>query len=77
MVHSLKRRHRADLATRRDRAQGAIHRQGALVAGRNAPREAVFVYRDRDFEPSKAHLDGFGVLRADTSPKPVLDVIAA
>ena len=37
--------------------------------------KAVFVYRDRDFEPVQAHLDGFGVLRADTSPKPVLDVI--
>ena len=37
--------------------------------------KAVFVYRDRDFEPVQAHLDGFGVLRADTSPKPVFDVI--
>lgn len=36
---------------------------------------AAFVYRDRDFEPVQAHLDGFGVLRADTSAKPVYGVV--
>lgn len=37
---------------------------------------AVFVYRDRDHEGLDPHQDGFGVLNADNSPKPVYAVIA-
>jgi hypothetical protein len=37
--------------------------------------KAAFVYRDRDFAPVQTHLDGFGVLRADTSAKPAFGVV--
>jgi hypothetical protein len=37
--------------------------------------DAAFVYRDRDFDDTDVHLNGFGLLRRDNTPKPVYEVI--
>lgn len=37
--------------------------------------QAAFVYRDEDFVNSDPHRNGFGILRADGSPKPVYEVL--
>lgn len=57
--------------------QQAAYTADVLALLGTIPRvHAAFVYRDRDFTDMGTHLDGFGILRADNSPKPVYAVLA-
>lgn len=56
--------------------QQARYTAGMLAYFASIPQiEAAFVYRDRDFEDVDVHQNGFGIIRADNSPKPVYSVL--
>jgi hypothetical protein len=59
-----------------DEEQQAQYTAAMLALFSRIPQiEAAFIYRDRDFTDSDPHRNGFGILRADNSPKPVYTVL--
>lgn len=59
-----------------DEEEQAKHTAAMLATFSQFPQiQAAFIYRDRDFTDANPHMNGFGVVRADGSVKPVFAVL--